>query len=232
MGSDKRKDKRAEADELPQHEIVLPTFRIGTYPVTVAEYACAVQAKAIAVPETADTLSWQEQQEHPEYPVACITWWQTRDYAQWLARVTGQEWRLPTEAEWEKAARGTDGRLYPWGDTWDFKRVYTFSGVLDSLISVGCYPNGASPYGVQDLAGIVMQWTSSRFVKRYPYRGAISDDVDSDAGDRVQRSGVYGERDGRAAHRTNSHPQHFSSRLGMRLALSAAVGAEGSGPFP
>jgi formylglycine-generating enzyme required for sulfatase activity len=114
MGSDPREDADTEDDELPQHTIETESYWIGTYPVTVAEYDCAVRDGAVREPRYG-LNSWTYQLQGLDDPVNCISWADATAYAAWLARLTGQAWRLPTEAEWEKAARGTDGRIYPWG---------------------------------------------------------------------------------------------------------------------
>jgi formylglycine-generating enzyme required for sulfatase activity len=116
MGSDPAVDEQAQPEECPQHSVWLPTYSIGTYPVTVAEYACAIQAQApgVMMPRGMRLEEfWEEQLTHPTRPVYGLTWYDALGYAHWLGHMTGQAWRLPTEAEWEKAARGTDGRIYP-----------------------------------------------------------------------------------------------------------------------
>ncbi len=163
MGSDREQDSDAHDDELPQHTMTLDTYHIAIYPVTVAEYACFVQTTNRATPR-----DWSSQQHCLDHPVVHVTWKDVLAYAQWLTQVTGASWRLPTEAEWEKAARGTDGRIYPWGNQWDSTRANTAVGGPRKTTPVGSYPGGASPYGAQDMAGNVFEWTSSRF-SYYPY---------------------------------------------------------------
>ncbi len=160
MGSDKKRDSYAYDEELPQHTVTLGAFEIGTYPLTVAEYASFVQATNPILPR-----AWSQQQQHADHPVDAISWHNALAYTQWLTQVTGDLWRLPTEAEWEKAARGCDGRLYPWGDQWDPAQENT----IGRRSPVGNNPSGTSPYGVQDMIGIVKEWTSSTY-KLYPYR--------------------------------------------------------------
>lgn len=118
MGSDPQVDADAEDDELPQHTAETESYQIGTYPVTVAEYDCAVRAGIVREPRYG-LITWTYQLQQLGLPVSCISWADATAYAAWLARLTGQGWRLPTEAQWEKAARGTDGRIYPWGNQWD-----------------------------------------------------------------------------------------------------------------
>src|SRR5262249_37019470 len=107
-------------------------YQIARFPVTVAEYACAIRAKAVREPpkRSSHTIEWRTQLQRLDHPVVNVSWHNAIAYAAWLAKVTGQPWRLPTEAEWEKAARGTDGRIYPWGDLWDQTRANTYSRVI------------------------------------------------------------------------------------------------------
>ncbi|HLY31696.1 MAG TPA: SUMF1/EgtB/PvdO family nonheme iron enzyme [Ktedonobacterales bacterium] len=169
MGSDKRRDSQAFDDELPQKPIEVAAFQIARYSATVAEYACYQRATGKQRPD------WRPQADQLLLPVDNLSWQDAVAYATWLAQVTGQPWRLPTEAEWEKAARGTDGRIYPWGDQWDKTRANTYDGGPGHTTPVGSYPNGASPYGAQDMAGNVWEWTSSLY-KLYPYNPATSED--------------------------------------------------------
>jgi formylglycine-generating enzyme required for sulfatase activity len=98
-----------------------------------------------------------------------VTWHDAMAYCRWLARVTGRAYRLPSEAEWEKAARGTDGRIWPWGNKWDSKRCNSREGGPGNTTPVGQYsPQGDSPYGCVDMAGNVWEWTLS-LLKDYPY---------------------------------------------------------------
>src|SRR5579885_2595239 len=120
MGSDPKKDGQAFSDEQPQHRVTLPAYQIAAYPVTVAEYTCAVRAGAVPEPRY-----WYDPLTELDHPVVRVSWLDAVAYASWLAKMTGQPWRLPTEAEWEKAARSIDGRLYPWGDQWDKTRANT-----------------------------------------------------------------------------------------------------------
>jgi formylglycine-generating enzyme required for sulfatase activity len=199
MGSDKRQD--------PQ-----------------AEYACAVRAKAVPGPPEHGGVKWSAQLQRPNHPVVCISWQDVVAYAAWLAKVTGQLWRLPTEAEWEKAACDTDGRSYPWGNTWDPRRANTNEGGKRSTTPVGAYPDGASPYGVLDMAGNVWEWTST-ICRPYPYRG---DDERKDMGntteDRVLRGGswINYARLARAAYRDYDHIDILADDVGARLVHATA----------
>jgi formylglycine-generating enzyme required for sulfatase activity len=153
-------------DEPPPHHVTLRAFHIAKFPVTVAEYACFVGATGRTRPgafvDEPDYDSWQAQlRERSTHPVVMVSWDDATAYARWLAHVTGRSWRLPTEEEWEKAARGTDGRIYPWGGTFDLNRCNTEESGVETTTPVGSYPRGARPYGVQDMVGNVWEWTSS-----------------------------------------------------------------------
>jgi hypothetical protein len=113
-----------------------------------------------------------------------------KGYAAWLARITGQPWRLPSEAEWEKAARGTSGRIYPWGDTFDPSRANTSEGGSGATTPVGSYPSGASPCGAKDMSGNVYEWTSSHNVP-YPYDPTDGREAPDTTGSKVARGGSW-----------------------------------------
>ena len=216
MGSDKRRDREAQDDE-PQIALNLAAFHIGVYPVTVAEYACALAAKAKDVSQPED---WAAQQQHPDHPVVEVSWRAAVAYAAWLSEVTGEVWRLPTEAEWEKAARGTDGRIYPWGNQWDKARANTRNGGPGTTTPVGKYAEkgDASPYGCHDMAGNVWEWTSSIYRQCYD-RNNSEDDSDRTS-DRVLRGGSWDSnpRGARAAFRSGSDWSIWGSGRGFRLA--------------
>jgi formylglycine-generating enzyme required for sulfatase activity len=218
MGSDTRADPQANDDELPQHSLTLPAFQISKYPVTVAEYACFVRA---GQQEPSD---WLQQLGKLDHPVVYVSWHDAVAYARWLVAHTGQLWRLPSEAEWEKATRGTDGRIYPWGDTWDPAKANTGDGGKRGTTPVGSYPAGASPCGAQELAGNVCEWTSS-LAKPYPYNASDGREQVESSGNRVLRGGSWSvdARLARAAYRSYVVPgNHLVVGIGFRLAGAAA----------
>jgi formylglycine-generating enzyme required for sulfatase activity len=240
MGSDKQHDPHAYENEIPQYDIFVPAFQIGTYPLTVAEYACAVRAGAVKEPQTIDIpqnvdwavpesrgtpLTWQVQQQRPDHPIVCIDWHQVKEYAAWLGQVTHQLWRLPTEAEWEKAARGTDGRIYPWGDEWDKTTANTSDGGPGMTTPVGSYADkdDTSPYGVHDMAGNVWEWTSSIYQSRPPYRGDVAEKEADTTSYRVLRGGswIYDQLYARVTFRHINHPMRTNLGIGARLVVRA-----------
>ena len=176
MGSDKAKDSQARDDETPQYWVEVDAFQIAKYPVTVAEYALAVRAGAVREPPKPDwnDVTWETQQQHLDHPVVNVSWHDATAYAAWLNTATGQRgWRLPTEAEWEKAARwdpraaGTAAST-PGVTRFDQNRCNTARAASERTSPVGWYPasrrgplTGASPFGVEEMAGNVWEWTSS-----------------------------------------------------------------------
>src|SRR5262249_25725855 len=142
MGTDPLREPAFAENEERLHSVTVPAFAIAKYPVTVAEYAQAIKADALREPP-----GWEKQVQRPDHPVVMVSWRSALAYVAWLREVTGKIWRLATEEEWEKAARGTDGRIYPWGNQWDRTRANTLDGGPGDTTPVGAYPSGASPYG-------------------------------------------------------------------------------------
>lgn len=145
--------------------LTLPDFYIDRFPVTNAEYKKFVEATGAPEPTHWRRGTWPEGKA--DHPVVNVTWEQAAAYAEWAGK------RLPTEEEWEKAARGTDGREWPWGSTFDPSRCNTNeSGIWDTT-PVGKYsPAGDSPYGAADMAGNVWEWIGGKpSPLRMPLRG-------------------------------------------------------------
>jgi formylglycine-generating enzyme required for sulfatase activity len=224
MGSDKQRDPQASDDELPEHWETLPAYQMGKYPVTVAEYACFVRVGQ------RQPQDWQGQLAKLDHPVVYVSWRDALAYAAWLAQLTGQPWRLPTEAEWEKAARWDAARqvshLYPWGDEWDTSRANTHESSIGGTTPVGQFPSGASPCGALDMVGNVWEWTSSLF-RPYPYPQADGREEASATGHRVLRGGSWISHRGhaRAAYRLHNAPELVNYYGGFRLAWSAPADA-------
>jgi formylglycine-generating enzyme required for sulfatase activity len=147
----------APAYETPQHTVNLPAYRIGKYPVTNAQYEEFVREKQIAVaPET----GWNGQRVPPgldNYPVTGVTWYEALAYCQWLSERTGHSYSLPNEAQWEKACRGGNGFLYPWGNELEAGRS---NHECESIAAVDTYP-AQNKFGCFDMVGNVRQWTCS-----------------------------------------------------------------------
>lgn len=173
---------------------------------------------------------WGEQAVFGNRPITGVCWFEAMAYARWLDaqvqvqtqdRAPGYGWRLPTEGEWEKAARGTSGRVYAWGDAWNPQRA-NVDGVIGRPTVVGMYPHGATPEGVLDLTGNVWEWCLSLY-ERYPYSADRVNDPDAD-GRRVVRGGSWNRESRYAccAYRFRLDSGHFSMSRGFRLVLSLA----------
>ena len=167
MGSDLAKDGDAYSSEQPQHTVDLPEFYISKYPVTNVQYAAFVQSTAHRVPEHWENDKIPSGKER--HPVRYVSWDDAVAFCEWLSRETGKLFQLPSEAEWEKAARGTDGRTYPWGDKLPTTDLCNFDHNVGDTTPVGKYsPEGDSPYGCVDMASNVWEWTRSLY-EDYPY---------------------------------------------------------------
>jgi formylglycine-generating enzyme required for sulfatase activity len=247
MGSDKRVDKQAYGDETPQHTVYLPEYRIARVPVTVAQFAAF--GKATRHKTTAEEQGWvwnwtgSEWKEikgadwaHPrgpqsdvrakqDHPVTCVSWHDAVAFCTWAGV------RLPSEAEWEKAARGTDGRIWPWGNREPNSGVCNFNMTVGDTTPVDRYPDGKSPYGLLDVAGNVWEWTSSLWgtdVSQpefgYPY-AATDGRENQRAPDTVLRAlhgGSFGDnaQDVRCASRYKDYPHYRLVYGGFRVVSS------------
>jgi formylglycine-generating enzyme required for sulfatase activity len=214
MGSDKTLDKDARDDETPQYPVEVGGFTLGQHPVTVAEYACFVRAGRAEPRSQHNQLTWQQQLARLDHPVVNVSWPDAVAYVAWLAKTTGQPWRLPTEAEWEKAARwdttARQARIYPWGDTFDKSRCNTRESGIGATTPAGAYPTGASPCGAQDMAGNVWEWTSTLY-RPYPYTAGDGRESLDSTGSRVLRGGSWCNYplNARAAYRGNVYPDNL-----------------------
>jgi formylglycine-generating enzyme required for sulfatase activity len=184
MGSDNALD-----DEKPQHRVTLPEYWIGKTEVTNAQFAAFV--KATAYKTDAEVNNAQKQ----NHPVVNVSWNDALAFTRWVSSVTGQNVRLPSEAEWEKAACGTDGRIYPWGNAAPDRNRVNFADNVKTTVPVGQYgASGASPYGLDDMAGNVWEWTNSVY-KSYPYNPNDGRENLLGTGGRVIRGGAYNYND-------------------------------------
>lgn len=153
LGTDPHREPQFAESEDRQRVVTVSAFQMAKYPVTVLEYYYAIQSGALREP-----VGWERQYPRPNHPVVQISWKSALAYVAWLRDVTGDAWRLPTEEEWQKAARGTDGRIFPWGNQWDPRLANTEQSGIGDTTPVGAYPAGASPYGILDMAGNVNEW--------------------------------------------------------------------------
>jgi formylglycine-generating enzyme required for sulfatase activity len=232
MGSDPVQDRDALDDEQPQHRLALAAYQIAQHPVTVAEYACFVHTGDAEPRAQNNPLTWQQQLARLDHPVVNVSWHDAVAYGRWLATTTGQPWRLATEAEWEKAARWDPAArhacIYPWGDSFEQWRANTNGSGKDGTTPVGTYAAGASPYGVQDMAGNVWEWTSSHF-RPYPYTGADGRERLDSTGTRVLRGGAWfvSPQVPRAARRYYFYPDSLNVFSGFRVVCAVS----GSTPY-
>jgi formylglycine-generating enzyme required for sulfatase activity len=220
MGSDPKKDKFANEDEQPRHTVYLPEYYIAKTPVTNVQYLAFVQATGHTTPEHWKGGKPPGGKEH--HPVVYVTWHDAMAYCQWLAEATGKAYQLPSEAEWEKAARGSDGRIYPWGDDPPDERRCNFNENVNDTTPVGRYsPQGDSSYGCVDMAGNVWEWTLSVY-KDYPYDPEDGREDPETSGFRVVRGGGFLTNGGNVhcAHRSRCDRYNHSDFRGFRPVLS------------
>jgi len=223
-----------ESDEA--HRVHLPKYAISRVPITNAQYQLFVQAREHEPPEPWDGKRAPRGREI--HPVVDVSWHDALAYCRWLSEVTGKPITLPSEAEWEKAARGADGACqFPWGDAFDAARCNVKESGFDGTTPVGIFPSGASPYGCLDMAGNVWEWTRSLWMMdvdvpglAYPYDPNDREREDLDAGNdvaRVVRGGSFNHlRDlARCAFRFGRQPDSRHGGIGFRVVLrSSPVG--------
>jgi formylglycine-generating enzyme required for sulfatase activity len=228
-------DAEADDDEAPVRSIAVPAFRIGRYPLTVAEFREFLEAGDAGYlnPKNWDPRGWEwrsangrttpgawdQQPAHPNRPVTRVSWYEADAYCRWKGG------RLPTEAEWEWVARGTTGRKYPWGRDDPTARHANFKMHVGSPTPVGIYPGDAHEHGVRDLAGNVWEWCNAWYV---PYVSEITQGATAPktGPSRVLRGGSFSSyaRDLRAAFRLNIHPEYEYFNFGFRVVWSLAGG--------
>jgi formylglycine-generating enzyme required for sulfatase activity len=236
-------------DSAPQHELFLPYYGIGKYPVTNAEFMQFVDAGGYEEKDLWTKAGWAAKQvngwsqprlwadsrfNQPNYPVVGLSWYECLAYCNWKKAATRLPFRLPSEAEWEKAARGSrDARKYPWGDKFDPSRLNSDEGdqTVRSTTPVGIYPTGVSPFECMDMAGNVWEWTRSLWGKeimkpdfKYLYRPEDGRE-NLHAGDevlRVLRGGSWGDarRSSRCGFRNGLLPDLRVDDFGFRVVVS------------
>lgn len=184
--------------EVPQHTIDIPSYDIGKYPITNSQFSQFVKATEYIT--TAEKMGsgfvftpaftevagadWKHPQgpdslieDKQNHPVVQVSWFDALQYCYWLTRSTGRKFRLPTEAEWEKAARGTDGRIFPWGNEWLPENCNAEYTIMDTTAVDAYSPKGDSPFRCSDMCGNTFDWTSTNIgtpnpwpaVFNYPY---------------------------------------------------------------
>ena len=243
MGSD-----HGDEDERPAHRVHLDEFLIGVHPVSNAEYAAFTSAtghRAPAIYElplvvvaggeerertyraTGQPYVWPDGGPPPDrldHPVTLVRWEDAVAYCDWLSRETGRAVRLPTEAEWEKAARGgAEGATYPWGDAFDRTRSNCLPDP-QSRHAHGTTPRGtfpANPYGLHDVAGNVWEWVQDWYSPRYYHESPPANPSGPEQGQmRVVRGGSWLVTDPRVltcSHRHQVPPDTYSYAIGFRV---------------
>ena len=222
MGSDRRRD-----DVRPVHDVRLSEFRISRYPVTNAQYADFVADTGAAAPQ-----HWPDGEvpaDEADHPVTHVSWDDAEAFCGWLTeRIGVAEGRahLPTEAQWEFAARGVETREYPWGSDEPTPEHANYQeSAIEHTSQVGGHPRGATPDGVHDLAGNVRQWCLDWYER---YEDASQEDPSGPAEgqERVLRGGAYVDAPGtlRGSYRFNIDPDSCFGFVGFRVAWSSHVG--------
>ncbi len=211
-------DKDLFRIEQPQHIVSLPDFEIGIFSVTNQEYSLFVWASGYKVPKTWEGFHFPDSMG--DHPVTGVSKQDAEAYCSWLNDALKSNYRLPTEAEWERAARGMDGRIYPWGDEFDPWRCNTSESGKRSTTPGGKYsPGGNRPPGAMDMVGNVWEWTSSRMFP-YPYDPEEELQPVQPLDKFVLRGGswYYTHKLARCAVRESALQTYLSPAIGFRLA--------------
>jgi formylglycine-generating enzyme required for sulfatase activity len=226
MGVDQEDDPEAFPHERPQHEVILSAFWIDETEVTNAQYLLCVEAGGCEPPGSSSDYQNPNQ---ANYPVTYVNWEKADAYCRWLAAETGWDAHLPTEAQWEKAASwdpasGTK-RRFPWGDAEpDATLLNYLDGGVGRTALVGSYPDGASAYGVLDMAGNVWEWVADWYDQNYydVTDGAVDPTGPSRGSQRVMRGGSYSfqAHKARTTHRDAGTVKASGASLGFRCVVS------------
>ena len=206
MGSEE-----GDEEQKPVHLVELDPFYMDLHEVTVAQYRPCVDAGVCAEPPSVNLCNWYEDVVDT-HPINCMYWEDARAYCEWAGL------RLPTEAEWEKAARGVDSRTYPWGEDLDRNKANYGGGAMRTL-EVGRHPEGVSPYGIHDMAGNVWEWVQDWYNSHYYSTSPVDDPQGPGSGShKVLRGGSWHflPHALRAFHREPYHPLDTDPDIGFR----------------
>ena len=223
----------ADVDRSPAHFVYLKGYFIDLYEVTNRQYEGFILNGGYQTEALWSKTGWEfiqrngidrplglEQNRYngPSQPVVGVSWYEADAYARWANK------RLPTEAEWEKAARGTDSRKYPWGNEMDFSHIGYSMADSSRTLPVGSFPSGVSPYGLHDCAGNVSEWVADRYDQTYYSRSPRKNPIGPKTGDfRVLRGGAWGglRFQMQCAYRASYPPDYRGFRVGFRCAREA-----------
>jgi formylglycine-generating enzyme required for sulfatase activity len=173
-------DRHGDRDEKPVHQVHLDAFYLDLHPVTQAQYLCFVSQTGHGQQE------WEPVLAADDHPVVMVSWEDAVAYCHWAKK------RLPSEAEWEKAARGPDGRTYPWGSSFEPGRANVVGRGYAGTAPAGNFPSGASPYGLLDMAGNVWEWAADFYAADYYAWSPTHNPTGPDKGShRVVRGGCW-----------------------------------------
>jgi eukaryotic-like serine/threonine-protein kinase len=216
-------------NETPPHRVYLDDYYITRTPVTVQQFKqfCTELGRMLPLAPPFNP-SWSKD----DHPIVNLSWFGATAYCEWLSRKPGIVVNLPTEAQWEKAVHGTDGRTYPWGAPWDASRLHCSkrrAGDAGGTADVGCFPSGASPYGMLDMAGNVWEWCQdwydANYYKTAPPRNPMGPFY-SPQGFRVLRGGAWDINNPinfRCAYRHSYAPLNWYHNVGFRCVVRADI---------
>lgn len=237
----------ADQSDNPPHKVQLSEFAISKHLITVDQYRKFCEDTKRPMPPAPDKepYNFNPDWRKRDHPIINVTWEDANAYCEWLSKKTGLNLKLPTEAQWEKAARGTDGLKYPWGNNWDtdvplnklLHRANTQYGDNTGTASVGICPDGKSPYGVFDMAGNVWQWCRDWYDRDYPRMGPTEDppgpELAEQGGARVLRGGAWNTPNDpkyyRSSYRSSNDPKYPSMSNGFRVVVEPDI-EEAIGP--
>jgi formylglycine-generating enzyme required for sulfatase activity len=217
MGSDQQVDPEAQNNEIPQHRVYLDAFRISEYEITNAQYRQCVRATVCDEP---GDLKFYSSPDYDDHPVVYVSWFDAGSFCEWVGG------RLPTEAEWEYAARGPQGNTYPWGEDEPTCELAQF-GVGEcpgGMEPVGSFPDGASWCGALDMASNVWEWVNDWYQEDYYADSPDSNPSGPETGDeKVLRGGAYYNdvTEVRSAYRGLINPARREYYLGFRCVAAS-----------